>query len=167
MRKTLIAAACISLLAACSQEPETPPATPEATVDAAAAAVPAPCPPADSPLPEGLTLDVPLHVAADRINVVADGKAARRITAIEFLEGTRDEIIADVKASMAGAGFDTPEEKTVERGLQLIFKKRGTRLFVAFTDTPPGGPAHPAAKGRMIVNAPYLGDLPDASTAAE
>lgn len=160
MRKLMIAAACTALLAACTPEPEAAPvtSTPDPSAEAATAdadAATASCPEVDSPLPEGLVIDLPVHLAADRITTTANDQV-RRVTTLEYLEGTQEDVMAQVRASLTAAGYNEKADPNERETPVFIFQKKGTgAIHVAFPETPDAGASHPSAQGRLVVNSPF------------
>lgn len=152
-----------ALVVGCGQQPQAnpQPAAPATAVEPAAAQVEAPvaCAPGYAPLPQGLSLDLAMHLRADSIQANAQGKM-RRVIALEFLAGTEAEALAKVEAGMAAVGFKAGERKTDAIGHPLLtFTKPAYGVVhVVATPVPEEGASNPSAQGVLIINAPFDGD---------
>lgn len=102
----------------------------------------------DSPLPEGISIDIAFHPKSDRI--YAKEGAVRRRVEVEFLEGDASQAFASAKNSMIAAGYRIEgTEHDYGRGKvsQAFMKDRMPRVWVTIYPSAGKEPFNPEAKG--------------------
>lgn len=164
MKSVLFAAVSIACLVSCKPEERADTApVPDAPTAAAAPidAVPAaaePCPPAVAGyrfLPEGLDVPVAYHLRADRIYRTKTGRLRRR-TALEFLEGDADSVLASVEKEMVEARYKArPGTTQPNNNIHVPYiRKGGPNVNVMVNPEAGDNPHHPDAKGMLYYDYP-------------
>lgn len=158
MKRLTLTAAVVLILAGCNQPATTAEATQAPAAPQASAAPAAACEPQATGyqwLPEGLVLDIPYHLRADRIYINKNNVQRRRVV-LEFLDGDAESTLASVDKSMTTAGFTARPRKDQPNGNIVVpyMKKGFGGITVIASATAGDKPSNPAAKGTITFDLP-------------
>lgn len=154
MKLAIPVISCLFAMAACSNPAPTA-AVEDLSPSAEVATEPCPEQAGYIAFPEGVALDIPYHLRADRIYIHKNGKERRRVS-VEFLDGDAGTALASFEQSMIRAGFTAKPRKDMPNGnVTMAFGKKGfgTVRLVAVS-TPGPKPSNPGAKGVISMDYP-------------
>lgn len=111
------------------------------------------------PMPEGMTVNIPYHLRGDRIYADAKGNYRRRVT-LEYLDGDAGSVFDAAFMSLTSAGYVAKKKWEKDGRFGSGFNKKGVgALLLSVNPKAVPKPAHPDAKGMLVLDYPYPGKI--------
>ena len=156
MKKTFLAIALVTLVAACGER-DAPDAVQAPNTDSAAAGPdrPARARQLEQALPEGVELGFRYHLRNDEV-LQRPGRPARRRVGLEYLEGDQQSVFESIDGSLVSAGFAERDRSSPQSGnIRVKYAKKGIGTVIV-TVTPPGDEKtyHEDGIGRVLLDWP-------------
>ena len=169
MKKTFLAVALVTLVAACGERDETG-AVQAPSTDSATAGTdrPARARQLEQPLPEGVELGFRYHLRNDEVLERPDRPARRRV-GLEYLEGDQQSVFESINGSLVSAGFAERDRSSAQSdNIRVKYAKKGVGTVIV-TVTPPGEGKtyHEDGVGRVLLDWPMPRSPTAEQTAAQ